>query len=438
MNPQQTNNPSPIVQGGFSEMPQPDTSQDVGGHKKASFIVIVVVVAVVLIGAIIYMATQLSTNPGKLWSTALTNTNTASTAVINFMGQPSSNGYDISGTFNTKNSASASATFSGTTTGSLNGLASTFTSKIPVQGNNILIDTVANPVDGAPSPDIYYRISGLSGLSQIFEQNNGSSSFTDNAGQVEGKWLLLPHTDPASAQTALQLNQNVPLPQSSIADVSSKINALNAQYLYGTDASKAVLTDRQNVGEETVNKRNVYHYKFTFRPAHFKAYVAAVRAVLGSSSQDVTTLEQRLGIENLNTVLSTVNGTPTADVLVDKASQTISVLHIPVATGSNNFVETGFNGVSGSVYPYYVSLHADANNVTTVKNYSLSVNTKGNGFTYAYGQSNTSTTGTVTSTATTVLQARTSPLTVSIPTNASDFEANSSALNAVFSGLFPN
>ncbi len=389
-----------------------------------------------LAGAVLFASLQ--TNPNKLWSSALTNTSSSLASTLNFLGKPNINGYDLNSTFANKNSTHAAADTSGTTTGSINNQASTLTTKIPILGNTVTVDAITTAVAGSNNPDGYYRINGLANLSQILTQNNGSSAFTDNAAQVEGQWLMLSHTSADSAVAAAQVAQGILLPNSAVGVVVSKLNALNRQYLFTNDPAKAILTNRQDIGSQTINKRSQYHYKFTFQTAHFKQYQAAVTAALGSNTSAVASIEHQLGLDTLVSALASVKGTPTADVWVDQGTTTISKIHIPIAAGINNYAETGLSYTGGSLYPFYVSLSGDANNVTTLNTYSLSVNTSGGGYTYGYSLANKNSQGTQTNTASTTLLPRSSALSISIPTQTKDYETYATPLNAALGGLFPS
>jgi hypothetical protein len=438
MYPDQPNNPNPIVQGNFSETPVADVPQGKDGHKKITILVAIVIVVIALLGGGYYLLNKSLNSPDKLWTSALNNSNTVATAIINYMGSPATNGYDIKSTFETNRAGTVTSDTKGTTTGSTNSQASNYTTKFPVQGSPITLDTISNTPDGASSPDFYYRISGLSGLSQIFQKNNASTNFTDSAGAVEGTWFLLNHADPASTSIAMQLDQNLPQPKTEISTIGSKLNALNQAYILGGDPATAVLTGRSNVGQTTIDKRSVYHYKFNFEVDHYNKFVSAVGAVVGSDSQTMKSLQKQLGLDNLNTIISSVKGNPVADVYVDKNTKTISTIHLPVGSGGDNYVEIGFKGYDGgSKYPFYVNEHASANNVTTVNNYSLNVETNA-GFNYTYSENNKDSQGTIISTGTTTLLPRKTSLVISLPTQTSDFQANSTALNNVFSGLFPD
>jgi len=379
-----------------------------GKSKKLLVRALVAVVGVLLLGAAYVFAFYLPNTPSHVYSASLANSGIALDKLIDYSKVQAHANYksvSLDGTVHVK---SPSGSYDVTLSGAANkGGNADLHFNEDALGEKFSTDVLSILPSGDTTPDIYVKVTGV----KHFLDGIGLNSLD----YLDGQWIVIDHTLidtyisnlKKSVGSSNSSNTTVPT-YDEVQDALSKAQAVNKQYIFTTDSSRAVLTNEKFIGRETVSGRAVDHYKVGYNKAHLEAYVSALASALDSSklngwSKNVNggkSLSDSMGFSPLEKSVKNANGSYTFDMWADTKTKLISKLTFtdPSDKSSIFTVTQGYNG--GSKYPFGLSVSGKDSTTNDPQTVTLNatLDTSTNKLSATFSSSSTASDGTTTST----------------------------------------
>jgi len=326
-------------------------------------------VVVVLLVAGFALELYLSDTPSRVYSASLVNSGEALDKLIDYSKTQAKANYksvSLDGGVHVKSP-------SGSYDVNLNGAAgeggdATMQLDVDALGEKFSADVLSNVPKNSTTPDVYVKVSGV----KQFLDSAGLSSLNN----LDGQWIVIDHTLLETYISNLQKSIGTGSDSSNAAriptytalqDALAKAQAVNKQYLFTTNSSKAVLTNEKFMDKETSAGRTVDHYKVGYNKAHLKAYVSALAKALDSSklndwSKSVNkgkSLSQVMGFAALEKSVTNAKSDYMFDLWADTKTKLISKIMFtdPSDTSSVFIVTQGYTG--GSNYPFGLSVSGE-------------------------------------------------------------------------------
>lgn len=389
--------------------PQPWSSLAAGSASKKRrkrFMIGVSSLAVALLLAAGYaFGFYLPNTPGHVFSAGLANSGKAVDLLIKYSQRQQQKQYKSASFAGMLHVKSPSVSFDVNLSGYGGGNAFSAHSSADVLGKTIAVDALSVPVPNEVEPDLYLRVSGIK---DILDRAGV------NGAKVDGKWIVIDHTllDTYAknlAQSKSQYHVQTFASTSGIPtyaeeeDAITKVQAVNKQYLFTTDAAKAVLVNEQFLGHDTLNGRSQDHYKVGYNKAHLAAYFGALGSALDSSQlnnwakanysgKDVS---QVLNISAAQAGINKAKGDYTFDLWVDTKTKLVSKLSFADTTTKTTVsLMQAYTG--GTQYPFTISVTGqDSSGEPQSASLGLTLNTATNklAVTLAYNSGNVAVSG---------------------------------------------
>lgn len=361
--------------GGFSSSPPPQTS----GKKKKLFLVSAVAVLVLLTGsAAAYFGVYLPNSPDNIWKKAMENTSRGYDKLTeSAQKQQEAKGANIKGTYklDTKD-----VVVDGNIDSKVSGRNADVKFDAGAAGSRLNFNLVTNVPDGSSNPDLYLKINGLKGIDKLLGAE--SAGLGQALASFDDQWYVVDHTlfdqiEKEAAKTSGGRGQLEALNQKDIAKIAEAAAKANKEYLFTTDANKAVLTVKQKVGKEKFDNRDAYHYKVGYNKEHLKAYLAAQRDALKD-----TALKGYISEDEFNNAIKEVDkmkADSQADVWVDLETKLVRNVRFTSDSKNEQTIDIGqkYNG-KGDEVPFVLSLTSKQKNNEGTISLTLTPNTKSN------------------------------------------------------------
>ena len=356
--------------------------------KKRRLVLIIAIVLLVLLLAVGYVfAFYLPKQPGNMYKAGLTNTGKALDSLITYGNEQKSADYKTSEFAAAGHLKSASGSYDLSASGSVNGKGDT-TATIDVNfvGEKIQANIRSVTAEGNTTPDIYFQVSKAEKLLSQY----GLQKYNN-------KWILVDHTlidtYARNFQDSDSDTKEVSGPTSEqVTDAISKLQKLNKEYIFTTDASKAVLQNEQYLGKSTVRDRSAYHYKVGYNKSHLQTYITEVKKALDSSklndwskSMGGKNLSEQSGFETLEKAVKDAKSDYKFDLWVDSATRVVSQLQFADPKDSSSKFTLAQHYTGGSLYPFSFSFNGkDDNDKPMSGTLDLSLDTKTHKFTAVF------------------------------------------------------
>ncbi|MBL8121921.1 hypothetical protein JNM87_04195 [Candidatus Saccharibacteria bacterium] len=252
-----------------------------------------------------------------------------------------------------------------------------------VGGEKVNIDMRMVDVAISDSPDMYFKVSGVSQLL--------SSVGLSGVSSLDNQWIAVDHTllDTYKKQlgTATGAGANLgTLPTSEqISDAATKVQAVNKEYLFTSDTAKAVVVYKSFAGKDTVDDQTVNHYIVTANKANLKAYIDALGSALDGSKLDDWVVEKNdgkhvselLDVGSIKQSIDDLDENATFDMNVNTKTKLVQSVTFSDKTGDNAGTFTfAQNYTSGDEYPFSIRMKRDSDN--TDLTLGMKLNTKTN------------------------------------------------------------
>lgn len=129
----------------------------------------------------------------------------------------------------------------------------------------------------AKYPDVYFQLKGFA--------NMGLDTLVPGINAYDGKWIVADSKYIESMIQSMGVDEEATkredITSADIHEVTKVITSVTNEYVFTTDADKAILVQKSFVGKEDLDGTTAHHYKATINNDNAKAYcVAVARAVL--------------------------------------------------------------------------------------------------------------------------------------------------------------
>lgn len=358
----------PVVAGGDVSPSSADHSDLAAKpkRKKGWLWALIAVLVIIILATLWFFLMYLPNRPSAVYNSSLTNTGKAVDMLIDYSktAQPE----------NFKNSTvTGSATVNGKNykfTGGLNGSYNldgssntTLNVDSETEGNTnshlkATFDLRTLKDASQTYPDIYLRATGISSLlDQV-----GASQFDS----YDGKWIEISHSFvskyAAEATGQAESDQKQPT-KDQIYDAVDKVQAVNKEYFFTPNSSKAVLVQKQYIGPETKYGRDTYHYLMGYNKDNLASYVKAVGQALDSSSLNdfwqknyQKSISSQVDIDNAVKQINKLDGSYTFDMWADRDTKLIEAVQFKDKQHPDNSVTIAQTYSGGHVYPFRVDV----------------------------------------------------------------------------------
>src|SRR6202035_3096437 len=148
-----------------------------------------------------------------------------------------------------------------------------------LMGEKVNANVISIKSPGNTAPDVYVQVSGIKSMLDSLGLNS--------LDKIDGQWIAIDHTLVETYLNSLAGQKSSSTGSAptyaAVEDAISKVQAVNKQYLFSTNASTAVFSNPQFIAKETNGGRALDHYKVSYSKTHLNAYLTAVGQALNSS-----------------------------------------------------------------------------------------------------------------------------------------------------------
>lgn len=354
--------------------------------KKPLLVSGIAVIAAVLIGGGLVFGLYLPNTPDNVYGSGLDNTGKALDTLVAYTKSQENVDYksfDFDGTLKV---ASPGASFDFDSNGSIDdGGNATATMALDLMGNKGSADIRSVVAKGNTSPDVYFKVDGV----KSYLDSNGLGSLDS----LDGQWISIDHTllDTYASQlkgmTPGGVSPETTPSYAQVLDAETKVQAVNRQYIFTTNASTAVLANEKYVGQTKANGRTSNHYQVGYNRDHLEAYAKALAAALDASKLNDWSKQANKGrnlsdVTDLSTMESdtkTARADYTFDLWVDTGTKLVSKVSFTDPESASETFAVALNYTGGDDYPLVITFNGkDDNGNPQQFTFGASVNMKTN------------------------------------------------------------
>lgn len=236
------------------------------------------------------------------------------------------------------------------------------------------------------TPDLYLQVNGAASLLKSTGFNGLSS--------LDGQWISIDHTLLDSYKSELSKNITADTTKqptrAQVTDAITKVQAVNKQYLFTTDSTKAVLKDPKFVAKEQLSGHQAYHYTVGYDKAHLASYLQAVANAIDTSSlgpwikstNDGKALGDSQSFKDSITQINKANANYTFGLWVDAKTKLIAQLKFADPKDAANTVAISQQYTGGTKYPFTLDFASKADQETSSGHIGFTLDTRTNAVTF--------------------------------------------------------
>jgi hypothetical protein len=295
-----------------------------------------------------------------------------------------------------------------------------------LMGEKVNANVISIKAPGNTAPDVYVQVSGV-------------KSFLDSLGlnsldKIDGQWIDIDHTLIETYLNSLAGQKSSSTGSAptyaAVEDAISKVQTVNKQYLFSTNASTAVFSDPQFIAKETSGGRTLDHYKVSYSKTHLNAYLTAVGQALNSSQLN-TWYKNMNGGKNLSDGIDIaswqkkVNSAPSNysfDMWADTKTKLIAKISFTDPSNKSSVFSIEQNYTGGTTYPFELGFTGkDSSGQPEAASLGVSMNTATNKMVFSLTDNETASDGMTNLTANISATPSNTPVKVTAPKNAESF-----------------
>lgn len=357
-----------------SDPEAPDTSQPKRLKKTKRLIIIAALVLLFGGSAAAYFGVVVPNRPENIWKASLSNTSKSYDQLVTYLEKNKDNkGIKAKGTVKSSGGMAADGNIEAEfydKTGNFQVDFGFAGSRYGITGRSIV-------PEGGGTPDIYLKFDGLKGLGALSAGLLGAEAGS-LAESLESQWIVIDHT---------LFDQFVNTEQSSLtADdmlaIARTAGEVNDRYLFSTDEETRVLTVLEEVGKETKDDREVYHFVVGVDKENLKEYMRTLKdelkntelkRVLESSGRSY---DEAFSVEEAIKEIDEMDEDFRADVWVDLNTRLIRVIRFTDQDNREDYMELKMPYNGGSEWPFGIFINMSAEqNMQTEINYVIDTDT---------------------------------------------------------------
>ncbi len=362
--------PAPPVMGSFGQVVS-SGSTDKPRSKKMWLLVAGAGLGVVLLAGGGVFGLYLPNTPDNVWKTGLNRSGDAlnslvQTATTDDKLKLYSQTSNLKGTVDVE---AAGMTFKGSldTAFDKTSLQSGLNATLKAEANNLTInaDALSKLPEGSVIPDIYFRLSGFKDL--------GLDQLVPGVSDYDGQWIAIKgdylKSIAGSYFTDPSLNSGVSKQPTAkeIAEAVRITSDVAQDYVFTTDADKAVLVQKSFVGKEQADGMTLYHYKAGVNQTHAAAFctaletklmdTAAYKKLAGQTTAEMAEAKKNIPKDCKTQAGDTEISNQQFDLWIDKAYKLVHKIRIADTHVSNAYTEFGQTYKGGDKLSLFTNFH---------------------------------------------------------------------------------
>ena len=392
----------PVSGGGFGGPSGPTMGAapaPAGKPKKPLIVGGIAVALLALVGVVYVFAFYLPNTPANVYSSSVKNTGTALDALITYSKQQEHTQYTSSSFTGGLTAKSPGASYDVNVTGAVDKNANgNIQMNADIMGEKLNANIISVKAANDTSPDVYVQVTGI--------KNTLDSIGLNQYDYLDGQWIVIDHTLVDSYLSALSsggTSGKTSAPTyAEVQDAIAKVQTVNKQYLFTTNAKYAVLTNEKFVASEKTGGKTLNHYTVGYDKAHLSAYVGAVGSALDSSQLNTwhkgvsggKNLSQEMNVSSLQSKINSASGNYTFNMWADKKTKLVAKVSLadPSDKTSVISISQGYNG--GTTFPFSIGFTGkDSSGDPEAANLNLTLDTKTNKTAVTFTSNTTSSDG---------------------------------------------
>ena len=222
---------------------------------------------------------------------------------------------------------------------------------------NVALRTIKS---AGSSPDLFFKASGLNGLSSSLGQPELSALGT----KYEDKWIVVDHTlfDNLQKQSVAASADSLPSSEQ-IMDEVHLASKVNQDYLFSNNKDRSATTVIKTYGLEKTEGHSVYHYQVGLNKANLKKYLAAQKQALLKSKLGAWITKNKLtadvdsSYQSAIASVDTIKSTDTFDIYSDVDSRLIYKVrsYSDPKNTAENYVDVGLDYKNSKILPFFLT-----------------------------------------------------------------------------------
>lgn len=345
------------------------------GKKRQKAVFVAVLIAFLLIGgsAAAYLGWYLPNQPDQVWQKALSNTAAGYDKLLAYEeGQKGLATTKLTGDYRIE---ANNTVFDGSYSLEADSKRSKFAFDVGYMGSRIKLNTLTEIKESSPYPDVYVRAEGI----DVFEPLVQGTLYEGMPSSVNNQWYFADHS--LFDQMVPRYGKEVKYSAEDVRALMKAVGEVNREYVFTTDPGKAVLENREYIGEENQDSRSTYHYKVGLNKENTKSYVNAMADKISQTElykKLAPEGEEKLDTSSLLGDIDELDTAQTADVWVDTGTKLIRTVRF-TEKDTENYLDIGLKYTGGDEFPFYLNYQgADDNGVSGNIQLTATLNTKDN------------------------------------------------------------
>lgn len=303
-----------------------------------------------------YVGLVVPNTPENVWSKSLSNTAAGYAKLVEYQeANKDKTTTKVNGTYNINASDTpidGSYSFEGDQKTSKSQM------NVGILGTRVKAEVLTEITEASQYPDVYMRAEGIKPFDGIISE--ASPEYAGILASADGQWYSIDHSlfDQilgSQAPDGVELDFN----QEDLNSMLTVVGNTTKKYVLTDDESLSVLDASEFVAKETVDNRELYHYKVGLNKDNLKKYVAELKDEV-SKTEFYKTLQpegsELVDLEEVNKSIDKIESSSKADVWVDSSTKLIRSIRFSDKEDANNYLEIGLKYNGGTEFPFYIKV----------------------------------------------------------------------------------
>jgi hypothetical protein len=382
---------------------------------------------IVILAGAYFFALYLPNTPSHVYSSSISNSGLALDKLVQYSQKQEHASYSTTAFTGTVQEKSPSDSFDATLNGSVDKNANAnMQFNADLMGEKVSANILSIKAAGNTAPDVYVQVNGIKSMLDSLGLNS--------LDKVDGQWISIDHT-----LVETYLNNLATKGSSStgtaptyaeVEDAIAKVQTVNKQYLFSTNASTAVFSNAKFDGKQASGGRTLDHYTVGYNKAHLNAYLTAVGQALNSSqlnswykNLDGKNLSDGINIASWQQKVNSAPSNYTFDMWADTKTKLIAKISFTDPSNKSSVFSVEQNYTGGDTYPFVFGFTGkDSSGEPEAASVGISVNTDTNKMTFSLTDNVTAPNGMTNVTANISATPSNTPVNVTAPKNAESID----------------
>lgn len=387
----------------------------------------IVAALIVILAAAYYFSIYLPNTPSHVYSSSISNSGLALDKLIQYSKQQQHASYSTTSFTGSVQEKSPSDSFDATLNGSVDKNANANVQfNADLMGEKVNANVISIKSPGNTAPDVYVQVTGVKSLLDSLGLNS--------LDKIDGQWIDIDHTlietYLSNLTTKGSSSTGTTPTYAEVEDAIAKVQTVNKQYLFSTNASTDVFSNPQFIAKETSGGRTLDHYKVSYSKTHLNAYLTAVGQALNSSQLNTwyknmnngKNLSDGINIASWQKKVNNAQSNYSFDMWADAKTKLIAKISFTDPTNKSSVFSIEQNYTGGTTYPFEFGFTGkDSSGEPEAASLSVAVNTATNKMTFSLTDNTTASDGMTNLTANVSATPSNTAVKVTAPKNAESF-----------------